>query len=68
MSTPIKDTDDQVHTIDKNEIRELKAWLAKSNCQHLLQKFIDNGITVDLLPELDSYCLKEIGVGTLGDR
>ena len=69
MSMPIKDsTDDQIHTIEKNEFKELKAWLAKSNCQHLLQKFIDNGITTDLLPELDSYSLKEIGVSKLGDR
>lgn len=66
---PIKSsTDDQIHPIEKNEFKELKAWLAKSNCQHLLQKFIDNGITTDLLPELDSYSLKEIGVSKLGDR
>ncbi|KAG5417199.1 STE11 [Candida metapsilosis] len=69
MNTPVTESnDDQVHAIEKSEIKELKAWLTQSNCQHLLQKFIDNGITTDLLPELDSYSLKEIGVNKLGDR
>lgn len=48
--------------------KELKQWLAKSNCQHHYSKFIDNGITFDLLPELDSSSLKEIGINKLGDR
>ncbi|KAI5954054.1 STE11 [Candida margitis] len=69
MSTPIIDSNDEsIHGTEKNDIKELKTWLAKSNCQHLLQKFIDNGITTDLLPELDSFSLKEIGVNKLGDR
>lgn len=48
--------------------RELKQWLIKSNCQHHYNKFIENGITFDLLPELDSSSLKEIGINKLGDR
>ncbi|KAI5964791.1 STE11 [Candida pseudojiufengensis] len=52
----------------KNETKELKSWLSKSNCQHLLQKFIDHGITLDLISELDSYSLKEIGILKVGDR
>ncbi|KAI5949940.1 STE11 [Candida theae] len=69
MSTPVIESNEEPnHTIEKTEIKELKAWLAKSNCQHLLPKFIDNGITTELLPELDSFSLKEIGINKLGDR
>ncbi|KAI5951534.1 STE11 [Candida jiufengensis] len=57
-----------IPTMNKNESKELKNWLAKSNCQHLLHKFLDHGVSLDLLPELDTYSLKEIGVIKVGDR
>lgn len=53
---------------DRNDVKELKLWLANVNCQQYLSKFIENGITVDLIPELDSQSLKELGVTKLGDR
>ncbi|EDK43085.1 hypothetical protein LELG_01263 [Lodderomyces elongisporus NRRL YB-4239] len=53
---------------NKTDVKELKAWLTKSNCQHLLLRFLDNGITMDLLPELDTNSLKELGIERLGDR
>ncbi|KAK6461760.1 kinase-like domain-containing protein [Scheffersomyces coipomensis] len=52
----------------RNDNKELKIWLANSNCQSYYSKFVDNGITVDLLPELDSESLKELGIIKLGDR
>ncbi|KAG2733728.1 hypothetical protein G9P44_003253 [Scheffersomyces stipitis] len=48
--------------------RELKQWLAKSNCNHHYSKFIENGISFDLVPELDSNALRELGITKLGDR
>lgn len=51
-----------------NDTKELKQWLTVSNCQQYYSKFIDNGITYDLLPELDTEALKEIGVTKVGDR
>lgn len=48
--------------------KELKQWLAKSNCQQYYHKFIENGVTYDLLSELDSESLKELGVHKVGDR
>lgn len=48
--------------------KELKQWLLKSNCQHHYGRFIENGITFDLLPELDTSALREIGIAKLGDR
>lgn len=59
---------DQVLGELHQDSRELKQWLIKSNCQHHYNKFIENGITFDLLPELDSSSLKEIGINKLGDR
>ncbi|KAI3402366.2 STE11 [Candida oxycetoniae] len=59
---------ESVQSSNKNEYKDLKAWLAKSNCQHLLSKFVENGITFDLLPALDSFGLKELGVSKVGDR
>lgn len=50
------------------DAKELKQWLSKSNCQQYYHRFIENGITYDLLPELDSEALKELGVLKLGDR
>lgn len=48
--------------------KELKQWLLKSKCLHYYSKFVENGITIDLLSELDTNSLKELGVNKLGDR
>lgn len=48
--------------------RELKQWLQKSNCQQYYARFIEHGITYDLLPELDTAALREMGITKLGDR
>ncbi|KAK6201080.1 kinase-like domain-containing protein [Scheffersomyces amazonensis] len=48
--------------------KELKSWLNKSNCGQYFTKFVDNGITMDLVPELDTEALREIGINKLGDR
>lgn len=50
------------------ENKELKQWLQKSNCQQYYHNFVENGITVDLLSELDTDSLLELGVTKLGDR
>ncbi|CAI5756584.1 unnamed protein product [Candida verbasci] len=54
--------------IDKKDYKDVKSWLLKSNCQHYYSKFVENGITFDLIPELDSNSLKELGILKLGDR
>lgn len=58
----------QVHSPASNDQKELKQWLAKSDCQHYYLKFSEHGITYDLLPELDTSALKELGVNKVGDR
>lgn len=58
-------TDDEENL---NRGRELKSWLAKSNCQQYYPKFVEKGITFELLPELDADALREIGITKLGDR
>ncbi|WPK25776.1 hypothetical protein PUMCH_003105 [Australozyma saopauloensis] len=50
------------------EVSQLESWLAKSSCQQYLNRFVSNQISFDLLPELDSAALKEIGISKLGDR
>lgn len=50
------------------EYADLHAWLAKSGCQLYLNRFIENEISFDLVPELDTPALREIGVDKLGDR
>ncbi|RLV95785.1 Serine/threonine-protein kinase STE11 [Spathaspora sp. JA1] len=52
----------------KSDAKELKQWLANSNCQQYYSKFVDNGITMDLLSELDTEALKELEITKLGDR
>lgn len=52
----------------KSENRDLKQWLQKSNCQQHYPKFVENAITFDLLSELDTESLIELGVTKLGDR
>lgn len=52
----------------RNEARELKNWLQRSNCQQHYSKFVEHGIKYDLLSELDTDSLKEIGISKLGDR
>ena len=52
----------------RNEARELKNWLQRSNCQQHYSKFVEHGIKYDLLSELDTDSLKEIGITKLGDR
>ena len=66
--TEINDSTENITRIDRNDAKELKHWLAKANCQHHYSKFIENGITMDLLPELDTGSLKELGISKLGDR
>lgn len=50
------------------EIKELKAWLNTHKCQHLAPTFIDNNITLDLVPELDEGALRSMGITKVGDR
>lgn len=50
------------------EYEDLRAWLAKSGCQLYLNRFIEHEVTFDLVPELDTAALREIGVYKLGDR
>ncbi|EGW33212.1 uncharacterized protein SPAPADRAFT_137293 [Spathaspora passalidarum NRRL Y-27907] len=52
----------------RNDVKELKQWLTNSDCQQYFPKFVDNGITLDLVPELDTEALKELGITKLGDR
>lgn len=52
----------------KTSNKELKQWLASCSCQQYFSKFVDNGISLDLVLELDTAALKEIGVNLLGDR
>lgn len=47
---------------------KLKAWLARSGCQQYYVKFVDAGVTYDLVLELDSAALRELGVQRVGDR
>lgn len=53
---------------EQGEHADLLAWLTKSQCQQHLPKFLKHDITPDLLPELDTEALREIGVTKLGDR
>ncbi len=46
---------------------DISEWLGKHNLGSYSQSFIDNGITVDLLNELNQDDLREIGLN-LGDR
>jgi predicted ATPase/class 3 adenylate cyclase len=48
-------------------MQEISEWLTEHNLGQYGQAFVDNGITVDLLEELNQEDLKEIGL-TLGDR
>lgn len=50
------------------EYADLQLWLAKSGCLSYLSQFMDEGITFDLVPELDTAALRELGVAKLGDR
>lgn len=50
------------------EFADVHSWLAKLGCQHYLSTFMDEGITFDLVPELDTSALRELGVTKLGDR
>lgn len=50
------------------DAKELKAWLARQGCQQYYSRFVEQGITYDLLPELDTEALRELGVTKLGDR
>lgn len=51
-----------------SEVFQLEDWLSKSSCKQYLNLFLSNEITYDLLPELDSHALREIGITKLGDR
>lgn len=47
---------------------DVQTWLGNSGCRQYYPKFKKHGITYDLLPELDTAALREIGVTKLGDR
>lgn len=47
---------------------DLQSWLARSGCQQYLPRFESHGVTLDLVPELDTPALREIGIAKLGDR
>lgn len=50
------------------DVAHLEAWLAMSSCQQYLNKFVKHNITFNLLAELDSHALRQIGISKLGDR
>lgn len=50
------------------EYTDLQLWLLKNKCLQHLGKFIENGVTLDLVPELDTAALKEMGIHKVGDR
>lgn len=62
--TPTK----ELVTLVRSEFRELRQWLQRANCQQHYSKFVDQGITLELVTELDTLGLKEIGVSKVGDR
>ena len=49
-------------------LEKIKFWLEENKCGQYFLNFHENGITLDLLEELDDESLKEIGVEKLGDR
>lgn len=51
-----------------SESNDLFVWLSKSGCQQYYNKFVKHGVTVALVPELDTDALREIGVIKVGDR
>lgn len=50
------------------ESSDLQSWLAKIKCLQYLNTFTENGISMDLVPELDTAALKEMGIHKVGDR
>lgn len=46
----------------------LRLWLSDIQCQSYLQTFVDHGVTIDLVGELDSAALRELGISKVGDR
>lgn len=54
--------------ITSEELDKVKFWLEENKCGQYYPNFHENGITFDLLEELDDESLKEIGVDKLGDR
>lgn len=55
-------------TLIRSEYRELRQWLQRVNCQQYYSKLVDHGITFDLVTELDSEALRELGITKVGDR
>lgn len=51
-----------------SDTSSLKLWLSDLNCQQYVQNFVDAGVTFDLLSELDTAALRELGVTRVGDR
>lgn len=47
---------------------ELHAWLAKLGCLEYFPLFVEHEVTADLLTELDTAALREMGITKLGDR
>ncbi|GEQ71406.1 hypothetical protein JCM33374_g5089 [Metschnikowia sp. JCM 33374] len=50
------------------ESSDVYAWLSRSGCQQYHAKFVINNITFDLIPELDTDALRELGISKIGDR
>lgn len=46
----------------------LRQFLADANCLDYLQNFVDAGVTYDLVGELDTAALRELGLAKVGDR
>lgn len=51
-----------------NEYKNVKQWLSRLGLQQYYNKFVENGITFDIIPELDTSSLKELGILKVGDR
>ena len=49
-------------------LTDLYTWLARSSCQQYHTKFVKHNITFDLLPDLDTEALRELGVSKIGHR
>ena len=46
----------------------VEAWLAGLGLEQYAVAFAENGVDLNLLPELTNEDLKDLGVGRLGDR
>ncbi|CCE72738.1 Piso0_000332 [Millerozyma farinosa CBS 7064] len=56
------------NSLPHHEYKNVKQWLSRLGLQQYYNKFVENGITFDIIPELDTSSLKELGILKVGDR